>query len=165
MTITIRQMTKQDWDQVSAIYQEGIDTNNATFETEVPSQGQWFADHILECSIVAEEKSNILGWASLSKVSARCVYEGVGEVSVYVCKANQGRGIGNSLLAELIKLSEQQGFWTLQSSILAENEASINLHVKHGFRVVGRRERISKLNGDWRDLIVMERRSTVVGTD
>lgn len=158
-------MTKQDWDQVSAIYREGIETKNATFETEVPSREKWFADHVLDCSIVAEDESNILGWASLSKVSARCVYEGVGEVSVYVGKDNQGRGIGSSLLAELIKLSEQQGFWTLQSSILAENETSIKLHAKHGFIVVGRRERISKLNGEWRDLIVMERRSTVVGID
>jgi phosphinothricin acetyltransferase len=152
-------MTEQDWPAVRAIYLEGISTGNATFETEVPDLGTWDGEHLSTCRIVARTGDRVLGWAALSPVSGRCVYAGVAEVSVYVSVASQGKGVGRSLLGELVAQSEIEGIWTLQAGIFPENEASIAIHKICGFRIVGIRERLGKLNGVWRDVIIMERRS------
>ncbi len=164
--MTIRKMTKKDWPSVAQIYAEGIATGLATFESKVPDYGSWNASHADSCRLIAEQEGNIVGWAALSPVSSRCVYGGVGEVSVYVGKDSRGHGIGKLLLRELIDGSEAEGFWTLQSGIFPENEASIKLHEKLGFRFLGKRERIGKtLNGIWKDNLLFERRSKTVGID
>lgn len=148
---------------VAKIYREGIDTGNATFEIKVPSFAEWDTKHLPFGRLVALDNDKIVGWASLSKTSDRCVYKGVAEVSVYVGKLARGQGIGKQLLQELINISESEGIWTLQCGIMRENTASILLHKKCGFREIGYRERIGQLNGVWRDNIIMERRSSVVG--
>ncbi|UJH68695.1 GNAT family N-acetyltransferase [Allomuricauda sp. SCSIO 65647] len=164
--MTIRKMTKKDWPSVAQIYAEGIATGLATFESEVPDYGSWNASHTDSCRLIAEQEGNVVGWAALSPVSSRCVYGGVGEVSVYVGKDSRGHGIGKLLLQELIIGSEAEGYWTLQSGIFPENEASIKLHEKLGFRFLGKRERIGKtLNGIWKDNLLFERRSKTVGID
>jgi phosphinothricin acetyltransferase len=165
MDFEINRLTKRHWPQVRAIYQEGIATGLATFETTVPSWERWSGGHLSCCRLVAEEKEAVKGWAALSAASARLVYAGVAEVSVYVCERCRGEGIGRALLDALIKASEKNGIWMLQAGIFAENEASLALHGKCGFRMVGRRERIARLNGRWRDTILMERRSRVAGVD
>lgn len=156
-------MRADDWPEVRRIYAEGIATGNATFETEVPSWDAWDRGHRADCRWVAREGSGLLGWAALSPVSGRCVYAGVAEVSVYVGAAARGRGVGRILLAALIDSSERQEIWTLQAGIFPENEASIRLHHSLGFREVGRRERIGAMNGRWRDVALLERRSRVAG--
>lgn len=156
-------MQSSHWDEVSAIYITGIATNNATFETEAPVWEKWDSGHIDRSRFVAMDGEEVMGWAALSPVSTRTVYSGVAEVSVYVAVRAQGRGIGKILLAELVGASERAGVWTLQASIFPENVASIRLHERCGFRVVGRRERIAQLRGAWRDTFLMERRSGVVG--
>lgn len=156
-------MTPQDWPAVQAIYLEGIATGNATFETSAPEWEKWDAAHIASSRLVARVNREVLGWAALSAVSSRCVYAGVAEVSIYVAGSGRGRGIGMRLLSELVKASEEAGMWTLQAGIFAGNEASIRLHERCGFRIVGRRERLGQLQGTWRDIIFMERRSEVVG--
>ncbi len=148
-----------------AIYAEGIATGQATFETNLPDWQQWDAGHLTVCRFVARDGENILGWAALSSVSRRQAYAGVAEVSVYIAAATRGRGVGKALMAKLIEDSEANGFWTLQSSIFPENLASIELHLKHGFRELGRRERVAKLHGIWRDTVLLERRSQIVGLD
>ncbi len=158
-------MRSSDWEQVRAIYLEGIATGQATFETEAPGWEQWDAGHLSDCRLVARADGGILGWAALSPVSRRAVYAGVAEVSVYVSAGARGNGIGDALLAALIAASEQQGVWTLQAAIFPENRASIALHLKYGFREVGRRERIARHHGIWRDTVILERRSKVVGID
>lgn len=165
MNYVIEAMRPGDWPQVRAIYQEGIATRQATFETAAPDWESWDAGHLPGCRIVARDGETILGWAALSAVSRRRVYAGVAEVSVYVAGSARGQGIGNLLMAALIAGSEQDGFWTLQASIFPENRASVGLHFKHGFREVGRRERIARLDGRWRDTVVLERRSRIVGLD
>ncbi|MCA1060463.1 N-acetyltransferase family protein [Rossellomorea aquimaris] len=162
---TISEMKKNDWNQVADIYLEGISTGNATFQKDVPSWEEWDGSHIKVSRIVARENDSILGWAALSPVSSRCVYSGVAEVSVYVSNQYNGKGIGSLLLNALIEISEQNGYWTLQSGIFPENVASIKLHEKHGFRIVGRREKIGKMDGVWRDTVLMERRSKRVGIE
>jgi L-amino acid N-acyltransferase YncA len=157
--IFVDEMTKEDWEQVREIYLEG----NATFQEEAPSWEDWNSDHILECRLVARSDDKVLGWAALSPVSSRCVYAGVAEVSVYVSQRSRGKGIGSKLLKSLIELSEQNGYWTLQSGVFPENVSSYLLHTKHGFRKVGRRERIGKRDGVWRDTVLLERRSSTVG--
>lgn len=152
-----------DWPAVRAIYAEGIATGNATFETETPDWNKWNAAHIDRCRSVARLENEVVGWAALSRVSQRECYRGVAEVSVYVAESARGRGVGFQLLQALVKDSECAGFWTLQAGIFAENQASIHLHEKCGFRAVGRRERIAQLNGLWRDTILMERRSCLDG--
>ncbi len=152
-----------DWPQVRAIYLEGIATGNATFEQEAPSWDAWDAGHLAECRLAARSGDGVLGWAALSPVSGRCVYAGVAEVSLYVGQAARGQGIGTALLGRLVQESERQGIWTLQAGIFPENAASLALHRRHGFREVGRRERIGQRNGVWRDVTLMERRSAVVG--
>jgi phosphinothricin acetyltransferase len=162
-TVSIDPMTPDDWPAVRAIYLEGIATGNATLETSAPEWEKWNAAHIVSCRLVARVKGEVLGWAALSPVSSRCVYAGVAEVSAYVAAAARGRGVGLRLLSGLVAASEQAGIWTLQAGIFAENQASIRLHEGCGFRIVGTRERLGQLKGTWRDIILMERRSEVVG--
>ncbi|MGM5468993.1 GNAT family N-acetyltransferase [Flavobacteriaceae bacterium LMO-SS05] len=159
MEIVVRSLVKSDWEAVSKIYKEGISTGFATFETEVPSWKLWNNKYIEHCRIVAELNHDVAGFAVLSPVSKREVYKGVAEVSVYVSDQKKGLHIGETLLNHLIKESEASGFWTLQASIFSENVASLRLHEKCGFRVVGVREKIGKLHGKWHDNHVLERRS------
>jgi phosphinothricin acetyltransferase len=165
MEYVIETMRAGDWEQVRLIYLEGIATGRATFETESPTWEKWNAAHLERCRLVARSDDTIIGWAALSSVSSRPVYSGVAEVSVYVAESSRGRGAGKALLAALIAASEREGLWTLQAGILAENRSSLVLHKKAGFREVGRRERIGKLNGAWRDVVLLERRSRVAGMD
>lgn len=165
MNFTIREMTPEDWDRVSAIYLEGIITGNSTFETEVPSYDRWTAKHIDGCSIVACDGHAVIGWAALSPYSGRPAYSGVAEASIYVAAGHRGRGAGTLLLHSLIELSEGRGFWTLQAGIFPENMASVTMCKKLGFREVGVRRRIGRMNGAWRDVLLLERRSERVGID
>ena len=159
-------LTAAHWPAAGAIYAEGIATGNATFTTDIPAWEAWDAGHLPTCRLVATDEATgaVLGWAALSPVSSRCVYGGVAEVSVYVAEAARGRGVGRTLLATLVTESEKNGLWTLQAGIFPENAASLRLHEAHGFRQVGRRERIGQLHGLWRDTLLLERRSTTVGT-
>jgi len=159
----IEEMTSADWPQVEAIYREGIASGNATFEIEVPSWEEWDRKHLAAGRLVARNSRDVYGWAALSPVSARRVYAGVAEVSVYVAESARGRGLGKLLLRSLIEASEKGGIWTLQAGIFPENASSIALHKSCGFREVGRRERIGMLRGVWRDTVLLERRSTVAG--
>jgi L-amino acid N-acyltransferase YncA len=165
VTLIIRNVIEDDWDQVKMIYLEGIATGNATFQTEAPPKDQWFNNHVLECSFVCILDNTLVGWAAISKVSTRSVYSGVAEVSVYISQSVRGKGIGYSLLHKLIEFSELNGFWTLQAGIFPENEASLKLHYKNGFREVGRRVRLGKMNDVWRDVILLERRSEIIGRE
>jgi L-amino acid N-acyltransferase YncA len=162
-TCDIMPMTKQHWDAVREIYRQGIATGNATFETSLPDWKAWDERHLPACRIVALVDGKVFGWAALSRVSSRRVYEGVAEVSIYVADEARGHGIGRTLLSALVEASEQNGIWTLQAGILAENTVSIGLHQRAGFRIVGTRERIARRDGRWRDTVLMERRSAVVG--
>jgi L-amino acid N-acyltransferase YncA len=165
MEYVIDRMSPADWDQVRRIYLEGISTGNATFETEGPDWEKWNAGHLQQCRLVAKAGEAVTGWAALSSASTRRVYSGVAEVSVYVSEIFRGRGIGKALLEALIECSEQQGIWTLQAGILTDNVSSLQLHERCGFREVGRRERIGKLNNAWRDVVLLERRSKRVGVE
>jgi phosphinothricin acetyltransferase len=156
-------MLPDDWAAVRRIYLEGIATRNATFETEAPAWEKWDAGHRADCRLVARWGDQVVGWSALSPVSGRCVYAGVAEVSVYVAEAARGQGIGQKLLEGLVQASEQVGLWTLQAGIFPENTASIRLHERCGFRVLGVREKIGQMDGRWRDVVLMERRSQVVG--
>jgi len=158
----MEQMTPDDWEQVRAIYCEGLREGNSTFETEAPSWEAWDDAHHKRPRLVMRAGDRVLGWAALSPVSKRRVYSGVAEVSVYVTGSARGKGIGRALLEVLIEASEQAGIWTLQASIFPENTASIELHLRCGFRELGRRERIARLNGVWRDTILFERRSKLI---
>lgn len=164
--IDVRPMTPADWPAVRAIYTEGIATGNATFETSAPEWPAWDAGHTPEHRLVAvgtlDTVDAVLGWAACSRVSERCVYAGVLELSVYVAAAARGRGVGSALLAALIASTEAAGVWTLQTGIFPENAASLALHARHGFRVIGTRERIGQLGGTWRDTVLLERRSATV---
>ena len=162
--IAIEPMTAAHWDGVRRVYLEGIATGNATFETEAPVWEAWDRAHRADGRIVAlSESGEVLGFAALSKVSDRCVYGGVAEVSVYVAATARGAGLGRRLLERLIRHSEDAGIWTLQAGIFPENAASISLHEKSGFRVVGVRRRLGRLAGRWRDVALLERRSERVG--
>jgi len=162
LKIFIRQMQASDWQFVALIYKEGIKTSLATFETEVPTWGKWDETHIKKCRLVAVFDNKIVGWAALSKVSERAVYKGVAEISVYVTKNIRGKKVGKQLLQNLIHESEKNNFWTLQASIFSENTISISLHKNLGFREIGYRERIAKINDVWKDNILMERRSKII---
>jgi L-amino acid N-acyltransferase YncA len=165
MEPVLRTMQLEDWPHVRRIYQEGIATGNATFQTCAPECDEWNSSHRCECRFIAEHDGNVAGWAAVSPVSGRCIYSGVAEVSVYVGSSFRGLGIGSALMRALIPASEVAGIWTLQSGIFPENTASILLHAKHGFREVGRRERIGQLNGTWRDVLLLERRSQMQQSD
>jgi L-amino acid N-acyltransferase YncA len=163
MSLDIEPMTPSDWEQVRAIYLEGIASGQATFETEPPSWEQWDGTHHPFARLVARSDGQVLGWTALSPVSRRRCYEGVAEVSVYVGTEFRGGGLGRQLLLRAIAESERHGIWTLQGATFPENEASLRLQRACGFREIGRRERIAQLRGIWRDTILTERRSAVVG--
>ena len=156
-------MQASDWRSVQQIYQQGIDTKNATFEMTAPTWEVWNAKHLAPCRLVARCGDVLAGWAALSPVSVRAVYRGVAEVSIYIGPGYQGQGLGDTLMATLVEQSEQAGLWTLQASIFPENNASVQLHAKHGFRIVGQREKIAQREGIWRDTMLLERRSLVTG--
>jgi L-amino acid N-acyltransferase YncA len=148
-----------DWPAVQAIYQAGIDTGNATFETTVPAWEAWDAAHLPDHRLVAREDGRILGWTALAPVSDRCAYAGLAEDSIYVAPHAQGRGVGRRLLRAVLASAERAGIWTVQTGIFPENQASVRLHQACGFRVVGVRERLGRLDGRWRDVLLLERRS------
>ena len=158
MEFTIRPLLPADWPAVRAIYLEGIATGNATFETAAPEWERWNAAHLPHCRLVAAAPATVLGFAALSPVSTRQVYAGVAEVSVYVAARARGAGVGRALLGELIRTSEAAGIWTLQACIFPENSVSLRLHQTAGFRIIGTRERIGRLAGRWRDVMLLERR-------
>lgn len=164
--IKIRTLTSEDYLMISKIYELGIQSGNATFETKAPAWAEWDQSHLATCRFIAiDEMGNGLGWAALTPVSGRCVYSGVAEVSVYVHPDFQGRGIGKMLLNELIVASEKQNIWTLQAGIFPENTASLKIHEQCGFRQIGYHEKIGKMKNVWRDTVLLERRSKVVGTN
>ena len=159
MAIKVRFVTSEDWLDVKRIYKAGIATKMATFESKVPeSYEEWFGQSNPKCSFVAYERNLILGWCKLTPVSKRNVYKGVGEISIYIAPNAQGKGIGDLLLKHLIVTSEKEGYWTLESKIFKENLASLNLHKKNGFRIVGVREKIAQRDGVWKDNVLLERR-------
>lgn len=159
----IDHLSASDWAPVSSIYLEGIRSGHSTFETDIPTWEQWNAGHLPIARFVMREGDAILGWAALSPTSQRHVYRGVAETTVYVAENQRGKGIGRALLEALIAESEANGIWTLQASIFPENTASLELHRRCGFRELGRRERIAQHHGVWRDTILLERRSSIVG--
>ncbi|HEY7330212.1 MAG TPA: GNAT family N-acetyltransferase [Gemmataceae bacterium] len=164
MSVDISPMTPADWEQVRAIYVEGIASGQATFETETPSWDQWDAAHHPFARLAARRDGRVIGWAALSPVSRRKCYAGVAEVSVYVAASYRGRGVGRRLLEAVIVESERHGIWTLQGATFPSNAASLRLQQSCGFREIGRRERVAQLHGQWRDTILTERRSSVVGS-
>jgi L-amino acid N-acyltransferase YncA len=159
----IKAMRSEDWPAVLQIYSEGIATGNATFETETPPWETWDRGHFQDCRLVAVNSEGILGWAALSPVSTRRVYSGVAEVSVYVAAKARGQGVGMLLLQSLVEQSERCGVWTLQAGIFPENVPSVALHKSCGFREVGLRKKLGRRNGVWRDVLLLERRSSRVG--
>jgi L-amino acid N-acyltransferase YncA len=159
----ITSMQPSDWPAVCEIYAEGIATGQATFETQLPDWEKWDSGHRQDCRLIARKGGQVVGWAALSPVSTRRVYSGVAEVSVYVAAAARGHGLGAILLKTLIEESERCGVWTLQAGIFPENAASIAIHKSCGFREVGKRQRIGKLGDTWRDVLLLERRSTAAG--
>lgn len=160
--LTIAALVPEDWGDVARIYGEGIASGDATFETEVPDWEGWDRSHLPGHRLIAAADAGRVGWAALAPVSERCVYGGVAEVSVYVTADARGHGVGTALLAALVASSEAGGLWTLQAGIFRENEASVRLHERGGFRLVGRRERLGRLRDEWRDVLLFERRSAVV---
>jgi phosphinothricin acetyltransferase len=160
--VIVRELRAEDWPAIRSIYEDGIRGGDATFETEAPSWEDWDAAHP-PLRLVAERDGAVVGWAALSPESSRCCYRGVGEVSVYVGESARGAGVGRALLEHLIAQSEAAGYWTLTAGIFPENEASLRLHRACGFREVGVRERLGELGGVWRDVVWLERRSTLVG--
>jgi L-amino acid N-acyltransferase YncA len=163
MQWTIEPMQDSDWLAVREIYREGIETGDATFQTEAPDWAEWDANHLRHSRLVARDADAVGGWAALSPVSRRECYSGVAEISIYIAEAHRGRGLGHRLLTALVAESEARGIWTLQSGIFPENRASIALHERLGFRQVGVRERIGQRSGRWRNTVLLERRSKVVG--
>ena len=161
--IEIKPLEPLHWNEVRRIYEEGLYTGNATFQTSAPEWDEWDKTHLQTGRLIAIENEKIIGWAALTPVSGRCVYGGVAEISVYVSENARGKGVGKELLKSLIEESEANGFWTLQAGIFPENIASLKIHEATGFRIIGRREKIGKMNGHWRDTILLERRSQTVG--
>jgi L-amino acid N-acyltransferase YncA len=164
MALVIRPMTDRDAEAVLAIYQAGIETGHATFETAAPDWPAFSAGRLPEHRLVAEDEGTgqVLGWAALSPVSDRCVYAGVAENAIYIHPEARGRGVGEALLRALVDSAERGGIWTVQTGVFPENTASLRLHQKVGFRMVGRRERLGRHHGVWRDVLFLERRSPVI---
>jgi L-amino acid N-acyltransferase YncA len=163
-SITIEPLADQHWEAVRSIYLQGIATGNATFQQTAPDWKEWDAGHLRTCRMVAQSEQEVVGWAALSPVSNRPVYRGVAEMSIYVAEKARGRGVGKRLMARVIVESEAAGIWTLQAGIFPENAASIKLHTNAGFRIVGTRSRLGSMNGRWRDVVLLERRSLTAGT-
>lgn len=159
----IAAIVKEHYTSISRIYKEGIETGHATFETTVPEWEDWDKSKLKHSRLAAIVDDTVVGWAALSPVSNRCVYGGVAEVSIYISNMHKGKGIGTVLISKLIDDSEANGIWTLQSGMFPENEATVALHQRFGFRLVGYREKIGKLGNTWRDTIIMERRSKTIG--
>lgn len=158
----IQPLLPEHWPFVKEIYESGLSTGNASFQTSAPSWGEWDVAHLKHSRLISILSSQIVGWAALTPISGRCVYAGVAEVSVYVHPENHGLGIGKNLLQELINESEKNGIWTLQAGIFPENIPSLCIHEKMGFRQVGIREKIGQLNGKWRDTVLLEKRSRTI---
>ena len=158
----VRDLRPGDWPEVARIYAEGIQTGNATFETEIPSWQAWDAAHLDEHRFVAERDGRVVGWVALAPVSSRCCYAGVAEISAYVAEQARSQGVGRDLLATAIESSERAGIWTLQTGVFPENEPSLGLLQRFGFRALGTQVRIGRLHGVWRDVVLLERRSEVV---
>lgn len=163
MSHSIRLFHSGDWNEVRDIYEQGLLTRNATFETQAPDYNSWIKKFNHQLLWVAVEDKNVIGWAGLQPVSVRKVYEGVVEVTIYIHNDAAGKGVGTALMKHLITESEKAGIWTLYASIFPENTASIRLHVGNGFREIGYREKIAQLDGKWRNTILFERRSKIVG--
>jgi phosphinothricin acetyltransferase len=161
-SVTVDAMQPADWDAVARIYAEGLGTGHATFETSVPGWAAWDASHLPEHRFVARSGDAVMGWIAVSPVSSRCVYEGVVEESVYVAERARGAGIGRLLLERLIESTESAGIWTIETGIFPENLASLALHESCGFHRVGVRERLGRLDGRWRDVVLLERRSALI---
>jgi L-amino acid N-acyltransferase YncA len=161
--IVLTELRPEHWPEVARIYAEGIATGDATFETEVPSWQRWDASHLPEHRFVAVRDGEVVGWVAASAVSDRCAYAGVVEHSVYVAANTRGQGVGLRLLERLVSSTEAAGIWTIQTGIFPENEASLRLHERIGFEVVGRRKRLGNHAGVWRDVLLLERRSDAVG--
>lgn len=161
--LSVEPMQEADWPSVRRIYLEGIATGNATFEMAAPVWEEWDQNHRPDCRLVARLDGVVVGWAALTPVSARAVYHGVAEVSLYVAEGIRGRGVGKTLLRQLVLCSERHGVWTLQAGIFPENSASLAVHRACGFRVLGTRERLGLMLGSWRDVVLLERRSKAVG--
>jgi L-amino acid N-acyltransferase YncA len=162
--LAIEDMREDDWPAVRAIYEQGIATGDATFDTEAPSWADWDRGHLRECRLVARRDGEVVAWAALSPVAKKAAYRGVAEVSLYVLECARAEGIGKTLGKALVEASEQAGIWTLESWIFPENRVSLALCESFGFRVVGVRERAGRLGDRWRDVVIVERRSAAVGT-
>jgi phosphinothricin acetyltransferase len=160
--VEIRDLLPLDWQEVARIYEDGMRTGNATFEVRTPAWKEWDAAHSA-IRLVATVEGKLAGWAALAPTSRRACYRGVAEDSVYVASSAQGQGVGRALLGRLIERSEEVGIWTLRAGIFPENKASVRLHLGCGFRLVGVHERLGELNGEWRDVLLLERRSEVTG--
>lgn len=163
VSMNVIDISEKTFPEVAKIYGEGLATGMATFETTIPSWEKWDSGHLSFGRIIAVEDINYMGWAALSPVSSRCVYGGVAEVSVYVSEAAREKGVGEFLLKNLIEISEVNNIWTLQSGIFRDNTASHKLHMKCGFREIGFKEKVGQLKGVWKDNVLLERRSKIVG--
>lgn len=161
--MTISSLLPGHWTAVRTIYEQGIATGDATFQTGAPGWEEWDRGHLTHSRLVAVESGQVIGWAALTPVSGRCVYAGVAEVSVYIAPDARGKKVGEGLLKALIEVSETNNIWTLQAGIFPENAASLKIHANCGFRTVGYREKIGQMEGRWRDTVLLERRSTVAG--
>jgi L-amino acid N-acyltransferase YncA len=159
----IKPLEAHHWNDVKRIYEEGIATRNATFETSAPSWDAWNSAHLKSCRFVVLDGDVVAGWAALTPVSGRCVYAGVADISIYVSEIYRGKKIGSMLLRQLIASSELEGLWTLQAGIFPENRASVALHERNGFYLIGARQKIGKMDNVWRDTLLLERRSKTVG--
>ena len=160
--VDIRDLRPGDWPEVARIYAQGIATRNATFETELPGWEDWDRAHLREHRLVAETDGEVVGWIALAPVSGRCCYAGVAEISAYVAETARGCGVGTTLLGRVVESTERAGVWTLETGVFPENEPSLALLERFGFREVGVRERIGQLDGVWRDVVFLERRSEVI---